>query len=185
MRALETLNKFLEYDFKTVLDIGSGTGEHAEYMRDLGRQVTTISLTPPADILRDYIHASFGEYGAIWCCHVLEHQSNVGLFLGKIYRDLVMGGPLAITVPPLKKKIKGGHLTLWTSGQLIYNLIVAGFDCSQARVKQYDSNISVLLTKKRADLPPLGCNKGDIARIAKFYPKTVKHNDDSDFTCRW
>ena len=185
MRALETLNKFLEYDFKTVLDIGCGDGEHAQKMLAAGRLVTTISLKPPATIVNDYMDYEFTSFDAIWCCHVLEHQSNVGLFLGKIYRELVMGGPLAITVPPLKKKIKGGHLTLWTSGQLIYNLIVAGFDCSQARVKQYDSNISVLLTKKRADLPPLGCNKGDIARIAKFYPKTVKHNDDSEFTCRW
>ena len=26
---------------------------------------------------------------------------------------------------------------------------------------------------------------GDIARIAKFYPTAVKHNDDSQFICRW
>mgnify|MGYP001197208496 CR=1 FL=1 len=189
VRGSQALQRLLQYnDVKTVLDVGSGAGEHAAIMRDAGRSVTTISLEPPADIIADYVgnrRVSSG-YDAIWACHVLEHQPNPGLFLQQCYQDLRADGVLAVTVPPHKPSVVGGHMTTWNSGILLYNLIIAGFDCREARVSGcYSSgpgyppyNISVLVRKRAAVLPPLRFDSGDVARLAAFFPCSVTDGFD-------
>ena len=42
-------------------------------------------------------------------------------------------GVLAITVPPGESLVIGGHLTNWNAGILLYNLVLAGFDCGDLR----------------------------------------------------
>ena len=160
---------------RTVLDIGAGAGAHAAAFRALGLQVTTVNLTPmpgfEADYLGDYAAIEFGRrFDVIWCSHVLEHQRNPGLFLEKVYRDLDDSGVLALTVPPLKHEVVGGHVSLWNAGVLLYQLVLAGFDCSQAAVKQYDYNVSVITPKRRAVLPELRMDEGDIERLAPYFP---------------
>jgi SAM-dependent methyltransferase len=117
---------------------------------------------------------------AIWCCHVLEHQRNVGAFLEKCYRDLRLGGWLAITVPPMKPEIVGGHLTLWNAGLLLYNLILAGFDCREASVKTYDYNVSVIVRKSPAFIPELKMDFGDIEALAHCFPVPVCNSFDGN-----
>src|SRR5690606_36120022 len=81
------------------------------------------------------------------------------------------GGVLALTVPPLKSRIVGGHVSLWNAGLLLYNLVLAGFDCSRARILQYGYNISVILTKTPAELPrDLSFDRGDLRRLRPFLP---------------
>jgi SAM-dependent methyltransferase len=187
--AREALERLLEYpDAKRILDIGSGQGLQAEVMRASGRDVTTLSLVPPADYLIDYM--SFRPdtpFDAIWASHVLEHQPDVGAFLRKCFADLRDDGLLAVTVPPLKHELVGGHVALFNQGTLVYNLILAGFDCSEARVSptyanapgQPAYNISVIVRKKAAELPEgLTCDRGDIERLAKFFPAPVQQNCD-------
>ena len=70
----------------------------------------------------------------------------------KINSILKEGGVLAITVPPLKNEIVGGHLSLWNSGILLYQLVVAGFDCREAIVKKYGYNISVIVKKNKINI---------------------------------
>ncbi len=147
MLALEALNKVLEMDFETVLDIGSGSGQHAYEFRKHGKEVTTIDLSEPADYVGDYMKVFVPYHDCIWASHVLEHQRDPGLFLEKCYRDLKDDGILAITVPPRKDAIVGGHVTLWNAGLLLYNLVLAGFDCSKASVKTYGYNVSVVVRK--------------------------------------
>lgn len=186
VRGSQALKRLLAYDdVKTVLDIGSGAGEHAAIMRTSGRKVTTVSLDPPADHLCNYVGNREIESGfdAIWACHVLEHQPSVGSFLRQTFRDLRDDGVLAITVPPHKHNVVGGHLATFNAGTLLYNLIIAGFDCRDARVSgNYSSgvdsngepyppyNISVIVRKRKADLPPLRFDSGDVARLSKFFP---------------
>ena len=79
-----------------------------------------------------------------------------------------------ISVPPLRHNIVGGHVSLWNAGLLLYNLILAGFDCSEASVKQYGYDISVVVQKKEAILPELNYDHGDIEVLAKFFPMKVK-----------
>ena len=100
----------------------------------------------------------------------MEHQLNVNHFLKKIFSCLKDDGILAITVPPLKEEIVGGHVSLWNAGLLLYNLILAGFNCKDASVKSYGYNISVIVKKKKAKLPNLKFDNGDIRDLAEFFP---------------
>lgn len=197
IRASEALERLLEYrDVNRVLDIGSGAGEHAKLMRAAGRQVVTISLEPPADHTCDYVgnREVGGGFDAIWASHVLEHQPNVNLFLSQCFADLRPNGILAVTVPPMKHEVVGGHLACWNAGILLYNLIIAGFDCKDARVSDnYSSgpgyppyNISVIVRKVEAKLPQLRFDSGDIERLAKFFPCPVEQGFDGRLPAiRW
>lgn len=187
-RGRDALWRLAQYaDVRLVLDVGSGVGIHADYLQSAGKRVITNSLVEPADLVGDYLALEFSErFDAIWACHVLEHQPNVGAFLAKCFDDLRDGGVLAITVPPFKHEIVGGHLTLWNSGLLLYNLILAGFDCRDARVSDcYPSsvgempyNISVIVRKVAADLPGLEYDEGDIQKLSRFFPFEAEQGFD-------
>jgi len=192
--AIDALLK--KYNFTTVLDIGSGSGRHANIFTDHGKNVTCIDLgksknfsinTTQQAIIGNYLEYDFKKkFDCIWACHVLEHQLNPNVFLRKIYSDLEDEGILAITVPPLKPEIVGGHVTLWNAGLLIYNLILAGFDCSEAAILQYQYNISVILHKKAAILPQLDYDTGDILRLQNLFPFDVIEGFDGRIQrCNW
>ena len=181
MKGDEALERLLaDYpDVKSILDVGSGRGEQAAAMRSAGRCVMTVSLQPPADIVADYMQCQFPPtFDALWICHVLEHQPNVGAFLKHCFSHLREGGVLAVTVPPLKHQIVGGHLTLWNAGLLLYNLILAGFDCAAARVGVYGYNLSVLVRKHIVRIPQLAFDAGDIETLARFFPVPVRQGFD-------
>lgn len=170
-QALERFNRFT--DIETVLDVGCGDSSHAAVMRAAGKKVVTVSLRPPADVLCDYMETNLGPVDGIWASHVLEHMPDAGRFLKKCFNDLCDDGVLAITVPPAKHEIVGGHVSLWNEGLLLYRLILAGFDCSEAAVGAYEYNLSVIVRKKKANLPPLAWDCGDIERLAQFFPIPV------------
>jgi SAM-dependent methyltransferase len=161
------------------LDVGSGSGHHADLLRGWGWAVHTNSYQPPADFVGDFMQLEFPDtYSLVWCCHCLEHQRNPGLFLDKINSLLKPGGWLVITVPPSKPTIVGGHVSLWNGGLLLYHLVLAGFDCRMAKVKRYGYNVTVCVQKGEApDLTGLVYDSGDIARLAKYLP--VKVTGDS------
>lgn len=172
-----------KYRFSTVLDVGSGAGAHAAFMRAFDKKVMTISLSDDygsrPDTVGDFLSEDFGEtFELIWCSHVLEHQRNVGLFLDKAFRLLLPGGILAVTVPPRKDEIVGGHVSIWNAGLLLYNLVLAGFDCRHAAVLSAGYNVSVVVRKRLARLPPLRMDEGDIERLARFFPREVRQGFD-------
>lgn len=175
MKARDAFKKLNSMNFNTVLDIGSGDGFHASKFRENGKKVTTISLIEPADYIGDYIQLNLPKFDCIWASHVLEHQRNVGVFLDKCYKDLKDDGILAITVPPSKSEIVGGHISIWNAGLLLYNIILAGFDCSDAYVKTYGYNISVIVRKKKAIHDKLIMDFGDIDKISHLFPLNIKH----------
>lgn len=171
------------YRFSTVLDVGSGAGAHAACFRAAGKTVTTISLSDDygnsPDRIGDFLALEFEDsFELVWCSHVLEHQRNVGLFLNKVSSVLRPGGVLAITVPPSKQEVVGGHLTIWNAGLLLYNLVLAGFDCSEASVLTAGYNVSVVVRARKANLPQLRMDEGDIERLQKFFPLEVKQGFD-------
>ncbi|MFI0430075.1 class I SAM-dependent methyltransferase [Mariniflexile sp. HMF6888] len=180
----EALKKFItDFDFQTVLDIGSGEGKHSDMLQNEGKKVTSIDFGKSiyferrsenhTCIFGDYYSHDFKEqFDAIWASHVLEHQPNPNLFLKKTHNDLKEGGILAITVPPLKHDIVGGHVTLWNAGLLMYQLIMAGFDCRDVSIKSYGYNISLILKKKSIiSYPDLSYDSGDIIKLNAFFPQ--------------
>jgi SAM-dependent methyltransferase len=171
--------------FHTVLDIGCGAGEHAAYLLEHGKRVTAVDLGGSPYFaqrdrriqvaLGDFISMQFSEpFDCVWASHVLEHQPNVHDFLTRVHQALRPDGVLAITVPPLKHEIVGGHLSLWNAGLLLYHLVIAGFDCREARILKYGYNISVVLRKRTIQLPAdLAYDAGDIRKLRPYLPASL------------
>jgi len=183
MRSLKTFDKLIEkHIFRNVLDVGSGEQQFTKLFREQGIESFTTDYLP-SDYQGDFNQIEFDrKFEAIWCAHVLEHQLNVNYFLTKLYNLLEDNGVLAISVPPLKHNIVGGHVTLWNGGLLLYNLILAGFDCSEASVIQYDYDVSVIVKKKKAELPKLNYDFGDIEKLEKFFPMHVYQGFNGQIT---
>lgn len=179
------LKEFIDIANGSVLNIGDvNTSPHTMLMRESGLDVTTISYCDGSDIVGDY-NATYCDgksnaFDAIWCAHCLEHQLNVHDFLRKIFLECKDDGVVCITVPPLKHNIVGGHVSLWNAGLLIYRMILAGFDCSKARVIVEGYNISVLVRKKGFIMPSLNYDNGDIEKLSMFFPFPVKQGFNGD-----
>lgn len=182
MRGMQALERVVKYvDIDTVLDIGSWNGTHARYLQQYDKTVSTVDFNVNADYTGNYLDLDLPQFDCIWCSHTLEHQPNVGQFLTKCYNDLVDNGLLAITVPSMEKygtRVVDGHMTYWNAGVLLYNLILAGFDCSEARVATYNNEVSVLVRKVPADLPRISSDRGEIDRLSKFFPIDVTQGFD-------
>lgn len=184
---LHTMFRLLEsYDFETVLDIGSGEGEHSRFLRHFGKQVFSVDLAAGADYVGDFTKLVLDrQFDVVWCSHVLEHQRNVGLFLDKVSAALKDDGILAITLPVHPRaRLLAGHITSWNAGLLCYNLILAGFDCSKAQILQR-AELSLVMRKS----PAIFAEAGDPAarhfseqleRLASFFPFPISQGGNAE-----
>lgn len=175
-------------NFSTVLDIGCGSGAHSTIFKSYDKTVTSIDLgissyyqkSKNAAIITNFMNWGIEEkFDLVWCSHILEHQKNVGLFIEKIYDCAKDGGYICVTVPPRKDEIVGGHLTIWNAGLLLYNLIINGIDCKEAKIKSYGYNITVLVKKtKKIDLDSLNLSYdiGDIEKLSPYFPIQAVQN---------
>jgi SAM-dependent methyltransferase len=184
----QAIEKLLsKYKFNTVLDIGCGDGQHSEVFINAGKKVTAIDYgesiyfknnKQKLNIIIDDFnkHCFHEQFDCIWCSHVLEHQLNINFFLKKMHSILKEGGILAISVPPLKHDIVGGHVSIWNAGLLLYNLVLAGFDCKNANIKSYGYNISIILRKRTINvLDIIEFDAGDILKIRPYLPKELNY----------
>lgn len=191
----QAIQKLLaDFPFQTVLDVGSGDGSHAECFVRAGKTVTTIDYGRSASFLRkgnaiQTIVADFNRYlfpepfDCTWCSHVLEHQLDAHTFLRGLHRVTREGGVLAITVPPYRDTIVGGHVSFWNAGLLLYRLVLAGFDCREAAVLCDGYNISVILRKRSVDVrASLAYDSGDIKAIRPYLPASLGFQVSADDT---
>jgi len=182
------------YEFKTILDIGCGNGEHSDIFVKYNKKVTSIDYGDSiyfkenknnlSVVIADFnLWETKEKFDAVWCSHVLEHQLNVNIFLTQIFHKLKAEGVLAITVPPGESLVIGGHLTNWNAGLLLHNLVLAGFDCSNASVLQYGYNITIIVKKLQGcedDLSNLSYDCGDLRKISKYLPDVEYRSTDLD-----
>lgn len=170
-----------------VLDIGGGDGHHALNFAALGKRVTLVDIDRPnlnneniQEVICPFDKAYVGEFDLVWICHCLEHQPDPQTFLRKaIHKHLKKDGYLVIIVPPAKHQIVSGHVSLWNAGLVMYHLVLAGLDCSEARILSKDYNISVIVKKKRIELPSLYWDYGDLTLLKEFFPDGLSWGHDS------
>lgn len=172
-----------DFEFNSVLDVGSGSGDHARFFMRHDKAVTAVDFAKSVYydssqhedyplIQGDFFEVDFDKtFDCVWASHVLEHQTDSGKFIRRCIELLNDDGILAITVPPLKHKIVGGHLTLWNAGLLLYQLCFNGLDCSQASIRSYGYNISIILRKKARPDIELDYDSGDIDRLKPYLPE--------------
>lgn len=159
MNGREALKIALRLPGDTVLDVGCGQGEHVRAFQNVGKEVWGCNLHDRIESVRELLGDKFRSgdfleiewpclFDTIWCCHVLEHVENPHLFLKQIKNNLRQGGYACVTVPPRKDNIVSGHVSLWNAGLLLYHLIMAGFNCRNAKVRTEGYNCSVIVSEK-------------------------------------
>lgn len=179
---LQLINRH-DAEFSTVLDIGAGAGEHSRFFRLYGKKTYSVDLHKSADYVGDFMTCDIDrKFDVVWCSHVLEHQRNVGAFLEKIYSVLEDDGLLAISVPMHpRERMVSGHITNWNAGLLIYNLVLAGFDCRQASFYQ-SFDLSLIVRKRPAAGGDVLTSAGyaPVEELAQYFPFPVMTGSNAE-----
>ena len=166
------------YEFESVLDIGSGEGEHKRFFEFFNKKVFSVDMVKSADYIGDFLEVEFDKkFDVVWCSHVLEHQRNIGNFLDKIFNVLNDDGILAISVPiHPRERLISGHLSSWSIPLLCYNLIMAGFNCKYAKIFSV-FELSLIVKKDLAQHDELrkssahGADAGfEFQNISEYFP---------------
>ena len=196
MRAVRLLERAIEETPEKVLDVGVGKGRHAFSFIANGSMVAGLDVNlPPLDDPRyEHIHGSLElwepagrEFDMIWCSHTLEHLPNVQAALIKLRSVLKDGGTLAIAVPTDRQnRLHVGHLSLWTPAHLVYNLVCAGWDCSEAIWYTEYCTIG-LIVKKTDDINYEGRTgmPSEVTWLNQYTPVPVRHMDGAWWENNW
>ena len=190
----DLVNAALKLKGKNALDIGFGNGSASKLFASNGYDVTAIGLDIDSYCFGDkkfhelnikveqILFEDFQtkeKYDLIWASHVLEHTMNVGLFLDKCMSLLSKDGWLCIMVPPYKSNIVGGHVqTGWNLGQLMYVLLLRGYDIKNGHFIHHGYSICAFVQKSKERLPKLRMDIGDIEATSHLWPIDVKQGFD-------
>ncbi|GAA0774481.1 hypothetical protein GCM10009108_06070 [Castellaniella ginsengisoli] len=190
-----------------MLDVGGGNGVHTHFFRQHGFQVDLVDIVkgkPDRVFVGNFLDFTPAKrYDIVWASHVLEHILDPGSFIRHLLHCAKEGGWLCVTVPPAKQEMTFGHVTQWSAGLLLINLIKAGLDCREAKILTHGYNVSILTPVKfRTDtiytswLPPeipikQGYFDGDIeslnwqtTTIANHLRLKVAHGDSFSETLK-
>lgn len=182
--------------FNTILDIGVGKGGAAAFFAQEGKSVTGICpnlnidselksiLNEGAVTLQETTFEMFGDgkkFDAIWASHVLEHVQNPGDFLKKARNILSDHGWLMILVPKFKHNVVGGHISKgWNTGQLMYNLLLSGFNIKNGHFIDHGYSVCAFVQKTSIPLPKLRMDGSDIETTKHLWPMPVFQGFDGD-----
>jgi len=186
----EFLNYVIDnYKFNTVLDVGAGECKQVNYLDERGKNAYALDLNISNAVhcstrTKKYCYVGRFEdmkfkrkFDMTMCTHVLEHQLNVNSFLRKMSSVTRHNGYIYIVVPPRKPFITGGHYTMWNAGLVLYNLVMAGVDCSkECVIKQIDYDIGVFVknSKFNIDSIDLHHDRNDIEhKLKRYFPKEL------------
>ena len=188
-------------ELTTFLDIGIGDGQIAKWLAKKGKKVTGTGIEvdsydmSSAELKKEYgidviecsaEHMQFdnNSFDGIVMSHVLEHCHNVGLALQEVRRVLSDEGYLFIILPSHCHYVFAGHVSVgWNVGQLMYVLLVNGYDVKNGQFIEYQGQVYGLVQKSLNPLPPLRGDSGDISILAQnnLFPLPVitkdKRND--------
>lgn len=185
---------------KTFLDIGMGKGQILKWLSEKEKICTGIGVEMESyganieEIKQKYgisivecnaekMPFENNSFDGIIMSHVLEHCYNIQLILKEVSRVLSNDGWLFIFVPPHENIVCAGHLNAgWSVGQLMYVLLVNGYNVKNGKFIQYGYNICGFVQKNKIPLPPLRGDKGDIYILQKngYFPLPIKSKDKLD-----
>lgn len=113
----------------------------------------------------------------------LHRQRNVGIYLDTAFLNLKTGGELVMCVPAYSNCIGSGNTNnLWNAGTLLYNLVLAGFDCKLAKLSTFTNEIQLYLTKTDRTVP----KSIALATLNDFFPNEVfQHFDGNILEINW
>lgn len=175
------------------LDIGMGQGEILKWLSKQGKKCTGTGLQIKSyGIDQNELKKEYGinvfecsaekmpfknnYFDGIIMSHVLEHCPDIGIVLREVRRVLADNGWLFIFVPPYDDIIYAGHVSIgWNVGQLMYVLLLNGFNVSRGHFVKYNFNVCAFVQKEHRMLPALRGDKGDINTLSqkKIFPLPI------------
>lgn len=201
MREIFTLLKYIPARSGKVLDVGVGKGQISELflkMKDI-ESVEGIGLALDSYGLEknglngrikltecsvEDMPFEDGTFDIVVASHILEHVPNMGLALSEIRRVVKMGGWIYIFLPKYTDIVCAGHINIgWNLGQLMYVLLLNGFDVKHGKFIEYGYSLCAYVRKADMKLPALRGDKGDISILNRegLFPLPIrKHNGWSD-----
>jgi len=198
MHGINLLKYALTKDPERVLDLGVGGGTHAKALIGIGASVTGVDVRDAPHEHERYTHIQSPIetlereddaelFDMVWCCHTLEHMPNVQFALRQMFDFLKDDGWLFLGVPSCPQdRLHIGHLTLWTPALLVYNLICAGWDCSDAQWYTCNQTIGLCVQKKaiedmswRTGLP------NEVNDVNKYSPIRMLHEYGTWWDNNW
>lgn len=185
---------------ETFLDIGCGDGRIATWLRGMGKRVTATTLCPDSyggaarelastlgmrveECSAEAMPFRDGEFDAVVMCHVLEHCPNVQAALREAWRVLAADGYLFVFVPPHSDRVAAGHISVgWNIGQLMYALLVNGFDVKGGSFVEADHSVAAFVRKSPRPIPPLSGDCGDIRALNEMglFPARIATPDGAN-----
>ena len=160
MSSHRLLSHALVKDPELVLDLGVGKGAAAMAFLSRGATVVGVDVEESPFEHESYHHRQgpvehmepSTKYNLIWTANLLQCLPNVQAFLVQLAESLEDDGHLFIAVPSkAQDRLSIGNLTVWTPALLIYNLVCAGWDCSNAQwYTEYDT-IGLCLPNERIE----------------------------------
>lgn len=100
----------------------------------------------------DTVKKSSSEFDFVIVSEV-HRQRNLGLYLDAAFNALKEDGVCIVICPAFTNSIGSGNAnSLWNAGYILYNLIMAGFDCKKSKVSTFENEIqlSAYKTGRRA-----------------------------------
>ncbi len=196
-QVIEMLDTLTFDDYRRVLDVGAGKCQISKWLIKKGFSVTATGLEMDSyevDINSNNCNENIklvecsvenmpfndGAFDIVIMSHVLEHCNNVGLALKEIHRVLSKPGVLCIFVPPHDNYVLSGHISVgWNVGQLMYTLLINGFDVKSGKFAEYGYNVAGVVKKSLHKMPSLRGDRGDIHILDqhKLWPLPIRSND--------
>lgn len=170
--------------FDSLIDVGSGGDNHKRFFELFCDNVFTNDFDESLagqNFPGDFMQIDFGrKFKVVYASNVLEHSRNVGMFIEKLFDICEDDGYVAIMVPrPHLNRLLSGHITTWSTGTLVYNIVAAGYDCSEAQVCNGVYEKSIIVQKRPiANDPDFVYRSGvidDVGKLSKFFPWPVSH----------
>ena len=190
-RSMYALDYVKKLNPKSVLDVGSGGGYHANYFKLNGSKVTcvdygtSIYATESKIDNLNVISVDFNKfippekYELVWASHILEHQRNIGLFIEKLIECCSVNGHICITLPDPHRNLWGGHLSIWSPGLLAYNIVLCGIDLSESTFIRGTNEFSIIFKPIKISLPSdLTYDSGDLLKLSPYLPGAISENTD-------
>ena len=137
----------------------------------------------PSFQLSDETLACFNNEVDLAVLSQVHRQRNVGDYLDSAFNALRVGGELVVVCPFYSNCIGSGNTNnLWNAGALLYNLILAGFDCKNAKVSTFTNEIQVYLVKSSRVVP----RSVSISSLNDFFPIEVyQHFNGNILEINW
>lgn len=111
-----------------------------------------IAKTYPNSKVLDDSECSLGCFDFVILSEV-HRKRNLGIYLDNAFDILSPGGVCIVLCPAYTNNVGSGNVnSLWNAGYLMYNLIMAGFDCKNSKISTFENEIqlSALKTNRRA-----------------------------------